>query len=112
MIDRAVYLVDDDGRTYRYLRRNASWRDLDPEENQRNKRSLEGFTRVFPGRTKVYRYQAHSRINRQWHEQHAMPTKPTREQRIRWHLEHSQNCGCRPPPESLRAEVEALRRAT
>ena len=56
-IDRAVYLVQDEGRTYRYLRRNPRWRELDPRENERNKRHLDGYTRLFPdGRTRVFRY--------------------------------------------------------
>lgn len=56
-VDRAVYLVDEASRTYRYLGRNHEWRGLDPEENERNKRHLDGYTRIFPdGRTKVFRY--------------------------------------------------------
>lgn len=56
-IDRAVYAVEDETKTYRYLRRNPDWQDLDPEENQRNKRHLDGYTRIFPdGRTKVFSY--------------------------------------------------------
>lgn len=56
-IDRAVYVVDEETRTYRYLRRNPEWQDLDPRENERNKRHLDGYTRMFPdGRTKVFRY--------------------------------------------------------
>lgn len=37
-IDRAVYLVDEPTKTYRYLRRNERWRELDSAENERNKR--------------------------------------------------------------------------
>lgn len=56
-VDRAVYLVDDATATYRYLRRNPGWRDLDPVVNERNKRHLDGYTRLFPdGRRKVFRY--------------------------------------------------------
>lgn len=56
-IDRAVYVVEDKGRTYRYLRRNHQWRDLAPAENERNKRHLDGYTQIFPdGRTKIFRY--------------------------------------------------------
>lgn len=56
-VDRAVYVVDDANKMYRYLRRNPRWRDLDPRENERNKRHLDGYTRLFPdGRTKVFRY--------------------------------------------------------
>jgi hypothetical protein len=56
-IDRAVYLVDEITRTYRYLRRNSEWRHLDPEANERNKRHLVGYTRIFPdGRRKTFTY--------------------------------------------------------
>ncbi len=30
----------------------------------------------------------------------------TREQRIEWHLEHREACGCRPPPEGLVEELD------
>lgn len=36
-----------------------------------------------------------SKINRAWHENHAMPKSPTELQRIAWHTEHVRNCGCR-----------------
>jgi hypothetical protein len=56
-IDRAIYLADDQTRTYRFLGRNPDWRNLDPEENERNKRHIDGFTRTFrDGRTKTFRY--------------------------------------------------------
>jgi hypothetical protein len=56
-VDRALYIADDDTRTYRYLRRNPRWADLALEENERNKRSLDGYTRLFPdGRRRVFRY--------------------------------------------------------
>lgn len=58
-IDRAVYLVEEQTKTYRYLRRNPDWAPLDPEENERSKRRLHGYTRVFPdGRRKVFTYRA------------------------------------------------------
>ena len=50
-----------------------------------------------------------NRINRGWHLAHPMPPRATREQRIEWHLEHSQNCSCRPVPAGLAADVEARR---
>jgi hypothetical protein len=46
-------------------------------------------------------------LNRQWHEQHRMPPRPSAEQRIAWHLAHAGQCGCRPIP----AGVLALMRA-
>ena len=56
-IDRAVYLVDDETRTYRFLRRNLAWENLDPAENDRNKRAIDGYTRIFrDGRRKMFRY--------------------------------------------------------
>ncbi|MGH2655530.1 MAG: hypothetical protein ACRDIZ_02325 [Actinomycetota bacterium] len=56
-VDRAVYLVEEATKTYRYPRRNPEWMLLDPRENERNKRHLEWYTRVFPdGRRKVFRY--------------------------------------------------------
>jgi hypothetical protein len=56
-IDRAIYLVDDETRTYRFLRRNPDWRNLDPGENDRNKRAIDGHTRIFrDGRRKTFRY--------------------------------------------------------
>jgi hypothetical protein len=56
-IDRVVYLVDDDTRTYRFLRRNPDWEKLDPAENDANKRQIDGYTRIFRDkRRKTFRY--------------------------------------------------------
>jgi hypothetical protein len=49
-----------------------------------------------------------SKINKEWHDSHGMPSNPTRAQRIEWHAEHAAACGCRPIPQSLSAEVKAL----
>lgn len=35
------------------------------------------------------------KINKAWHLKHKMPENPTMEQRIKWHLAHAKNCGCR-----------------
>ena len=57
LVDRAVYAVDRAARTYRYARRNPNWALLDLTENERNKRSLHGYTRVFAdGRSRVFSY--------------------------------------------------------
>jgi hypothetical protein len=59
-IDRAVYLVDDKTKTYRYLRRNPGWRSLSPEENEANKKAIDGYTRVLRGGlTKTYKRSDH-----------------------------------------------------
>ncbi len=36
-----------------------------------------------------------NKINKEWHEQNAMPKNATFEQRLAWHLEHRKHCDCR-----------------
>jgi len=56
-IDRALYDVDDEKKTYRYLGRNPDWERLSKEENERNKRHIDGYKRVFRnGKTKIFKY--------------------------------------------------------
>jgi hypothetical protein len=45
-------------------------------------------------------------INAAWHRAHPMPKNPTQDERIAWHVDHAERCGCRPIPESLRREIE------
>jgi hypothetical protein len=35
------------------------------------------------------------KLNKEWHLSHPMPENPTFEQRVKWHLEHHKQCGCR-----------------
>lgn len=52
-IDRAIYLVDDKTKTYRLLSRNPEWENLRPQENERNKRHIDGahaFSKLVVGR--------------------------------------------------------------
>lgn len=51
------------------------------------------------------------RINEEWHESNRMPANATREQRVRWHFEHAEACGCRPVPEDLKDDVRSMIRA-
>ncbi|MBB5396863.1 hypothetical protein [Mucilaginibacter sp. AK015] len=44
-------------------------------------------------------------INKAWHKMNVMPKNATIDQRICWHLAHQQNCGCRPIPAKLKAEI-------
>lgn len=44
-------------------------------------------------------------MNKQWHDLNKMPDKVTLEQRMRWHLEHAKQCGCRPVPSSVLEEM-------
>jgi hypothetical protein len=40
-------------------------------------------------------------INKEWHESNKMPENPVFEERVKWHIEHQKNCGCRPIPKKL-----------
>ena len=56
-IDRAVYLVDDDIKSYVFLKRNHDWINLDPVLNQENKKSIDGYSRTFrDGSKKVFKF--------------------------------------------------------
>jgi SAM-dependent methyltransferase len=55
-IGRAVYLVDDDRRTYSFLERNPDWARLSPRQNAANKLQIDGYVRLFrDGRKKTFR---------------------------------------------------------
>ncbi len=56
------------------------------------------------------RTEAPRRTNKAWHAAHLMPPKPTLEQRIVWHREHAEHCGCRPAPAGLRSLIDAKAR--
>jgi hypothetical protein len=49
------------------------------------------------------------KINAQWHEKNVMPRNATLEKRVKWHLEHIKECGCRPMPKSIAAEIKKRR---
>jgi hypothetical protein len=49
---------------------------------------------------------AGNKINTEWHHAHPMPKNPSLEQRIAWHLDHAQNCGCREIPGKLKEEMK------
>jgi hypothetical protein len=55
--------------------------------------------------TEAYRRQAPRKINAAWHEKHVMPKKASAEQRLAWHVEHQEHCGCRPMPASLQTRL-------
>lgn len=57
-IDRALYEVDNNTKTYKYYGRNLKWQELNPSENEKNKKLINGFTRIFPGgKQKIFHYQ-------------------------------------------------------
>ena len=45
------------------------------------------------------------KINKAWHEKNRMPDRPTMKERIKWHLDHVKNCGCRPIPNTVLEEI-------
>lgn len=50
-IDKSIYLVDDEDKSYRYWKRNLRWRKLIPVQNSVNKKSLNGYTRILSNDT-------------------------------------------------------------
>jgi hypothetical protein len=48
-------------------------------------------------------------MNRSWHEQHKLDRRATLDERVLWHLEHAEECGCRAIPESVLEEIERRR---
>ena len=44
-------------------------------------------------------------MNAAWHEANPMPKNATLDQRVAWHLAHTEACGCREIPESVKAEL-------
>lgn len=49
------------------------------------------------------------KINKDWHLSNKMPPKATFEQRVKWHLEHIENCSCMPIPKKLLEEMKKKR---
>ena len=49
------------------------------------------------------------KLNREWHLANRMPKNPMPDQRIAWHVQHAQNCACRPMPPKLQQEIEKRR---
>ncbi len=45
------------------------------------------------------------KVSEEWHAAHVMAKNPTRAQRIAWHADHAEMCGCRPVPPGMEAEV-------
>ena len=45
------------------------------------------------------------KMNAGCHAENRMPKNATRDQRIDWHMRHTESCGCRPAPDSLRDDI-------
>lgn len=50
-------------------------------------------------------------INREWHEAHRMPARPTPAQRGEWHAAHHEACECREPSPAGQQLIDAHREA-
>ena len=44
-------------------------------------------------------------MNARWHAAHVMPKRATLAERVRWHLAHAKQCGCRAMPATIVAEL-------
>ncbi len=53
-----------------------------------------------------------AKLNAAWHEAHRLPRNATTDQRVAWHLEHAEMCGCRAIPPPLQAEIARRRENT
>ncbi len=45
-------------------------------------------------------------MNADWHRDHVLGSHATMDERVEWHIEHARECGCRPIPASVNAEIE------
>ena len=45
------------------------------------------------------------KINADWHLANKMPKNPTLDQRVNWHVEHAENCACRPLHGNILEEI-------
>ena len=59
-IDNAIYFVNDGFKTYRYSGRNPEWEKLSKERNEMDKKSIDGYIRIFKtGKRKKYQRTEH-----------------------------------------------------
>jgi hypothetical protein len=49
-------------------------------------------------------------MNQPWHDQHPLDPKARLEERVRWHLVHARQCGCRPMPLDIQAAIKVMKR--
>ena len=46
------------------------------------------------------------KINKEWHLQNKMPKNPTLDERVKWHIDHANNCSCREIPAKIKEEIK------
>jgi hypothetical protein len=45
-------------------------------------------------------------INREWHSENGLPTNPTLDQRVKWHIAHARHCPCPPADGEILEELK------
>jgi hypothetical protein len=50
-------------------------------------------------------------INADWHRAHVMARNASLDERVAWHLEHAEACGCRAMPRTVTEELARRRQA-
>ncbi len=45
-------------------------------------------------------------MNTDWHNEHVLGAKAPMEERVRWHLQHTDKCGCRPIPKDVQDVID------
>lgn len=52
-IDKAIYEIDENAKTYKFVNRNFDWAKTSEEENEKNKKSIEGYSRIMEEKSVV-----------------------------------------------------------
>ena len=50
-------------------------------------------------------------INTAWHAEHPEPKRASLAQRVAWHRQHAEHCGCQPIPPAIMIEIDRLERS-
>ena len=45
-------------------------------------------------------------MNTDWHNEHVLGSNAPMEERVRWHLQHTAKCACRPIPKDVQAVID------
>ena len=48
-------------------------------------------------------------MNTDWHDEHPLGSNAHMDERIKWHLQHTEKCGCRPIPKDVLDAIEAAK---
>jgi hypothetical protein len=47
-------------------------------------------------------------MNADWHREHVLGSNAPMDTRVRWHMEHARECGCRPIPKGVQEAISRL----